>query len=841
MSASPAYALRAECRGHEDDVRGVAVMAPDAFATCSRDKTVRVWREAIGDDGYATAAVCVGHASFVTALAFVPANAIPSLPSGGVVSGGRDTSICVWGEPMSGEPVARLEGHSLDVTAVCVLNDGTIVSGAMDKSIKVWSGTNLGTCVKTLADAHGSSVLALVALPDTNGFISGSADKTIKVWNDVETLVSESGEESGAKPSQTLIGHSDTVRGLAIMPGVGFLSASHDCTARLWSRGGETAAIFAGHAALVYSVASIRVGSGSFVVTGSEDNTCKLWNPADGSCVQTLAHPGCVWAVSGGLGDSGNNEGCADVVTCCADGVARVWTRDAVRQDAAAQKRLDDALLAAAEQKAQTALAEQQKKIKTEPPEFLEQPGAADGATAVIREAAGSVAAYAWNAGTRSWERLGEVTGVQGGAHASGTKKHVNGVAYDFVFDVDIAEGAPTLKLPFNVGENPYDAAERFLETNGLDPGYREQVVNFITQNVGEDAFKNATRSDLSADPFTGAGAYVPGTGGTDTTVGGGRTDPFTGAGAYVPSGTSAALAGAAERKRKLFQFVPAKPHQCVVFPTAAFDKMLAKIQSLGASEEELRAFAACASADETSALDPSATAVLTKALADWPVESLFPLLDLCKALCARFDTDAGGAALGAPAAAAMAAACARAASAARVGPNADANALTAARLFANAFQRRSPRSAFSSTAPMVLDGLARNVARNADAKPAARLALATALLNVSAHCSDFSEAPEKDAFVSEEIAAQAASVGAELLMHAMPIDGADADSFAAAEVLFFRGLVALGTFAAKSPGTKASLRDLGVAELAEAVRSHEAFKGGNAVRAAEDVKKALE
>ena len=140
---------------------------------------------------------------------------------------------------------------------------------------------------------------------------------------------------------------------------------------------------------------------------------------------------------------------------------------------------------------------------------------------------------------------------------------------------------------------------------------------------------------------------------------------------------------------------------------------------------------------------------------------------------------------------------------------------------------------------------MARNVARNDDAKPAARLALATALLNVSAHCSDFSlPAPEKDvsdAFVSDEMAAQAASVGAELLLNAMPIDGAGADSFAAAEVLFFRGLVALGTFAAKSPGTKASLRDLGVAELAEAVRSHEAFKGGNAVRAAEDVKKALE
>ena len=86
-------------------------------------------------------------------------------------------------------------------------------------------------------------------------------------------------------------------------------------------------------------------------------------------------------------------------------------------------------------------------------------------------------------------------------------------------------------------------------------------------------------------------------------------------------------------------------------------------------------------------------------------------------------------------------------------------------------------------------------------------------------------------------MAAQGGVGRAELLMHAMHEGRSDA----AAEVLFFRGLVALGTFAAKSPGTKASLRDLGVAELAEAVRSHVVFKGGNAVRAAEDVKKALE
>ena len=57
--------------------------AADVFATCSRDKTVRVWREVIGGVGFACSTVCVGHESFVTALAFAP-------NASSVVSGGRD-------------------------------------------------------------------------------------------------------------------------------------------------------------------------------------------------------------------------------------------------------------------------------------------------------------------------------------------------------------------------------------------------------------------------------------------------------------------------------------------------------------------------------------------------------------------------------------------------------------------------------------------------------------------------------------------------------------------------------------------------------------------------------
>jgi phospholipase A-2-activating protein len=261
------YALRASCRGHEDDVRGVAICAPDVFATCSRDKTVRVWAEAIGeDDGFVTRAVCVGHTSFVTTVASIPPNVLQSLPDGGLVSGGRDKRVLVW-NTHTGLAVHDFIGHALDVTAVAVLATGHIVSGAMDKTIKVWCAVTQ-KCVTTI-DAHESSVLALLPLPG-GGFLSGSADRTIKKWTDQwwggpdQKPTAGTDSSRNQSPAATYQGHVDTVRGLALAPGVGFLSASHDCTARLWTFGGETVLVFAGHAALVYAVAAMANGRAFF-------------------------------------------------------------------------------------------------------------------------------------------------------------------------------------------------------------------------------------------------------------------------------------------------------------------------------------------------------------------------------------------------------------------------------------------------------------------------------------------------------------------------------------------------------------------------------------------------
>ena len=197
------------------------------------------------------------------------------------------------------------------------------------------------------------------------------------------------------------------------------------------------------------------------MLTGSEDNTCKIWTVGDGVCQQTIPHPGCVWSVGAFISE----HSCSDIVTCCADAIARVWSDVVTKQNGNAQAELDETLLKQATAKREAALADQQSKIKTEPPSALLTPGASDGATKVIKEDAGGVAAYAWSAAAQSWERLGEVTGVD---PDSVSKKQYQGQEYDYVFDVDITDGAPALKLPFNVGDNPYTAAELFLENNQL-------------------------------------------------------------------------------------------------------------------------------------------------------------------------------------------------------------------------------------------------------------------------------------------------------------------------------------------------------------------------------------
>ncbi len=84
-----------------------------------------------------------------------------------------------------------------------------------------------------------------------------------------------------------------------------------------------------------------------------------------------------------------------------------------------------------------------------------------------------------------------------------------NGQEYDYVFDVDIEDGKPALKLPYNLSENPYDRATKFLGDNDLPISYLDSVANFITENTKGATIGQQSQAP-SADPMGTESRYRP-------------------------------------------------------------------------------------------------------------------------------------------------------------------------------------------------------------------------------------------------------------------------------------------------------------------------------------------
>lgn len=76
---------------------------------------------------------------------------------------------------------------------------------------------------------HEHAVWAVLGLPNGD-IVTGSADSTIKIWR---------GAVGAMKCIKTLHEHKDCVRGLALIPGIGFVSCSNDETLIVWSMNGD--------------------------------------------------------------------------------------------------------------------------------------------------------------------------------------------------------------------------------------------------------------------------------------------------------------------------------------------------------------------------------------------------------------------------------------------------------------------------------------------------------------------------------------------------------------------------------------------------------------------------
>lgn len=103
------------------------------------------------------------------------------------------------------------------------------------------------------------------------------------------------------------------------------------------------------------------------------------------------------------------------------------------------------------------------------------QPGQRDGQTKIVNDG-DAIRAYSWSQNEQKWIKIGNVMGASGGSVATSGKQLYNGIEYDYVFSVDIQDGVPPLKLPYNNDQDPWHVAQKFLHDNSLSQLFLDQV-----------------------------------------------------------------------------------------------------------------------------------------------------------------------------------------------------------------------------------------------------------------------------------------------------------------------------------------------------------------------------
>ena len=333
--------------GHTSGIEAVSITSDGRRAVSgSYDDTVRVWdvetRECEG--------VLGGHISWNSAISI-------TMDGKRAVSGGSDNTVWVWDLEM-GECERVLEGHTKDVRAISITPNGKrAVSGGSDTTVRVWD-LETGECewvleghtelITEVITPHESwdigapmlgannNVNAVSITPDGRRAVSGADDGTVRVWN-LETR----------KCERVLKGHTSRISAVGItQDGRWAVSGSYDDTVRVWDlEAGECEGVqkglLKGHKAqirpMLLRLCRERVQKGLLkghkgwinavsitpdgrkAVSGSNDNSVRVWDVERGKCERVLkGHNGFVEAVS--ITQDGRRA-----VSGSVDNTVRVW------------------------------------------------------------------------------------------------------------------------------------------------------------------------------------------------------------------------------------------------------------------------------------------------------------------------------------------------------------------------------------------------------------------------------------------------------------------------------------------------------------------------------------
>lgn len=165
-----------EFEAHADFIRSVVVHPTRPFVlSASDDKLIKLWD---WEKDWECSKIFEGHSHYVMQVAFNPKE------TNTFASASLDCTIKVWNLDSPNSHLT-LKGHSKGVNCVEFhLSDAKpyLISGSDDQTAKVWDYQDGTNCVQTL-EGHTHNITAVCVHPEIPVVITCSEDNSVRIWN----------------------------------------------------------------------------------------------------------------------------------------------------------------------------------------------------------------------------------------------------------------------------------------------------------------------------------------------------------------------------------------------------------------------------------------------------------------------------------------------------------------------------------------------------------------------------------------------------------------------------------------------------------------------------------
>eukprot|EP01127_Copromyxa_protea_P017641 TRINITY_DN5409_c0_g1_i1.p1 TRINITY_DN5409_c0_g1~~TRINITY_DN5409_c0_g1_i1.p1 ORF type:complete len:342 (+),score=59.71 TRINITY_DN5409_c0_g1_i1:27-1052(+) len=308
----PDFSFSQDLKGHLACVSAVKY-SPDGkwLASCSSDKTVRIWDAETG----ALEKTLEGHTGGINDLAW-------TTDCSHVASASDDNTINLW-EVSSGKLSKTFSGHTDHVFCVKFNKTSNILySGSFDKSIRVWD-VNSGKCTKVIL-GHVEPVTSLDVGKDGGVIASSSYSGKICIWD------GRTGTSLGSFDDGT----SKAVGNVMFSPNTKYLlTGTLGNRVNLWdvsavvertaNKKPKLLKSYKGHKNEDYCIFS-QFFADKWIISASEDNTIKVWSllHPDSSKTLTTTHTGPIMGVYVRPDKKG-------MVSFAMDGTIKTWILEA--------------------------------------------------------------------------------------------------------------------------------------------------------------------------------------------------------------------------------------------------------------------------------------------------------------------------------------------------------------------------------------------------------------------------------------------------------------------------------------------------------------------------------